>query len=256
MEQSVSLSEGLPRKVRIWRTVAAILLLVGPVRWILYALFYFPDRLLWYQFDGDAEKINHFLIGIMALCQIISWGILILVASNRPTRIAMLLLGVWIVLADTLLFAEWMSWVSSGCMAYVNYLDVFLFVYGYSIILKSNRLSPINKTWIGLLIVLEVCFSVDSFYPFWSGNVDSTEVFGNLSNSIFWGIQRVFLIVCYWKFAHCEAFAGRYDDARMPNRVYDPLNRYVVGFSVSVAIVCGLLWTYFEYAAPWLRELM
>ncbi len=256
MEQSVSLSEGLPRKVRIWRTVAAILLLVGPVRWILYALFYFPDRLLWYQFDGDAEKINHFLTSIAALCLLIGWGILISVASNRPTRIAMSLLGGWIVLADTLLFAEWMSWVPSGCTAYAGYLDGFLFAYGYSTILKSNRLSLGNKTWIGLLIVLMACYSVVSFYSFWSGDIDSTEVFGNLSDVIFWCIQRVFQIVCYWKFTHCEAFAGRYEDARMPNRVYNPLNRYVVGFSVSVAIVCGLLWTYFEYAAPWLRELM
>ena len=247
MDQSVPLSETLSRKVRIWQTVATVLLSVPLIRLIVG--FLNPTLLL----SSFISNLIPMLLVLLALF------ILFRLASNKATKTIMLAVGCWQGILVLLLifdiqglglFRVLTSAVGERC---IDILDSLLWVFCFAVIIGNNRLKPDTVSWIGILSVVT---SLNLIFPLgiiWIQMAEPQEVFSGLKQ-LFWDMCYVLMIVGWFQFARSEAFAGNYNGSPAPKGAYNPVNKYVVGALIAVGVTCVASYCMYRYMAPLLRN--
>lgn len=188
-------------------------------------------------------------------------------ASNRPTRNMMyVLIGktfVWILLVVVSNFVDsftlpaftWVCW---------NMMSPLLETYVLSVVLRNSRMEEHEQSWVGLIIVYNGWQFIHFLFFYISslaniGTLDFPEIFSDelYSNfSMVWNaIWQLLLVVAWFKFARSNAFSGNIQSSRFVSGTYTPLNKYVIAIVLISGLIVGLLWIYYEYAAPALRQL-
>lgn len=253
MEQSLPLPQSsVPANVKVWRNIAAFLLSLGLILNIVNSVVHIYS----YSFGVDV---------IINLLHVGAFGMLAYTAANRPTRNMMyVLIGkqfVWIILVLVSNFVTifvlpgrvWACW---------NILNPLLWAYVLSVVLRNNQMTANERGWIGLLFVasfLDLEGPLDGllqlhFYGDGTGPNYFVETFSNLR--IIWrDVWNLMMIVVYFKFARSCAFSGKTQSASPVSETYTPLNKYMAAVVLTTGIVVGLVWVYYEYAAPALRML-
>lgn len=241
-----------PRSIR-WRQVLAAILLCSPF-FISMALAFVQPAL----FDAGW---SHEQIGILgsvnfSLSQLLAWLLLIGIAANRMTRVAVGVMTGWTLLFFVLsLLADMGLFPDGGIGNLMNLLDSFVFIYAFSILLRNNAIAESRRKWMILLPVghlfgvVGICAGVaQQAVP--DGFVFGVEHVFLFSSGFQWFnyILRLLLWIAWFKLTHSEAFAPTYDDTPAPAGAYSPATKYM-----AMPIICGLLcfalsWTLYHFA--------
>lgn len=244
-----------PRSIR-WRQVLAAILLCSP--FLISTVLGFLRHPL-YQAGWTAVQIALLHSLGMIIPQLVAFLLLIGIAANRPTRVAMGIAAGWLiftlvldVLGPMLAFLE----TSGDLISLINSLiDSLVFIYLFSILLRNNKIAESRRNWIILLPVgqllgiVYLCAGLaQQALP--EGFVCGSEHIFFLSGGFRWFmyIMRLLLWIAWFKLTHSEAFAPTYDDSPAPAGAYSPATKYM-----AMPIVCGLLciaiwWTLYHFA--------
>lgn len=266
MDQSLSLSgDSVPRKAGTRQTVAAVLFAVWMIWNVLSVLglhIYLLQEVL------PASPVTEFVMSAVTfLFPMAGFAMLIPGAANRATKTATVLLSVGyacIVLcyagcALSLSAATGdITEVQIGQMyAYRGLTSLacsIIWLFAFSVILRSNAIESGTASWIGLLLVDAMITLVGVLFGVVVIGIGPGEhPFGSLPGTVFRVVWDVLLIGAYIRFARCAAFSGAGEDA--PQGVYSPLNKYMAGIVVASGVTLAALWAVYRFAAPWLRML-
>ena len=156
----------------------------------------------------------------------IGFGILIWKANNQATRIG-LCSGVVLSLTCTYLsyYPNTFFFENRIILKYLMFFIYFIWIYIYSLIISNNTLSKNNRTWINLLVIVNIKNSLNLFlaYEWW------------VKSSLIAIVLLTLQFIAYWHFARCEAFSGNYDAKAKGN--YRPLNKWFVATIITTLIM-------------------
>lgn len=241
-----------PRSIR-WRQVLAAILLCSPFFISMARAFVLPTL-----FDAgwSHEQIGICNSIIHTLPQLIAWLLLIGIAANRMTRVAVGVMAGWILFSLVLSILGYMGVFPDGGIGnLMSLLDSFVFIYAFSILLRNNEIAESRRKWILLLPishlygVVWICATVaQNAVP--EGFAFGIEHVFLVSSGFQWFmyILRLLLWIAYFKMTHSEAFAPTYYDTPAPAGAYSPATKYM-----AMPIICGLLcfalsWTLYHFA--------
>lgn len=245
-----------PRSIR-WRQVLAAILLCSP--FLISTVLGFLWQPL-YQAGWTEVQIALLHSLGMIIPQLAAFLLLIGIAANRPTRVAVEIAAGWLiftlvldVLGPMLAFLE----TSGDLISLIDSLiDSLVFIYLFSILLRNNKIAESRRKWI---IMLPVSHIYGVFYTcacmaqnradaldwlcrrFSPVNVNHCfyyleHVFFSSDFLWFQYIMQLLLCIAWFKLTHSEAFAPTYDDTPAPAGAYSPATKYM-----AMPIVCGLL---------------
>lgn len=237
-----------PRSIR-WRQIVAAILLCSPFFLSMAYGFVLPTL---YDAGWSAEQIGISHSIIHTVFQLMAWLLLIGIAANRMTRVAVGVMAGWILFS--LVVSIW-GYMGGGIGNLMNLLDSFVFIYALSILLRNNEIAESRRKWIILLPVeflygvVLICAGVaQNAVP--EGFAFELEYIFLYSAGFEWFsyILRLLLWIAYFKLTHSEAFAPTYDDTPAPAGAYSPATKYM-----AMPIICGLLcfalsWTLYHFA--------
>lgn len=253
MEQTLHPAEhpAQPRSIR-WRQILAAILLCSPFFISMARAFVLPTL-----FDAgwSHEQIGICYSIIHTVSQLIAWLLLIGIAANRMTRVAVGMMAGWLLFSLVLSVLGYMGVFPDGLGNLMNPLDSFVFIYAYSILLRNNEIAESRRKWIILLpveflygVILACAGVAQNTVP--EGFVFGFEHIFIFSNGFQWFsyILRLLLWIAWFKLTHSEAFAPTYDDSPAPEGAYSPATKYM-----AMPIICGLLcfalsWTLYHFA--------
>ncbi len=241
-----------PRSIR-WRQVLAAILLCSP--FFISMAFDFVQPAL---FDAgwSHEQIGICYSVIYALPELLAWLLLVGIAANRMTRVAVGVIAGWYLFDLVLSVLGYMEVFPDGGIGnLMNLLDSFVFIYAVSILLRNNAIAESRRKWmilmpVGCLFgVVWICArGAQQVVP--DGFVFGVEHVFLFSSGFQWFnyILRLLLWIAYFKMTHSEAFAPTYDDTPAPAGAYSPATKYM-----AMPIICGLLcfalsWTLYHFA--------
>lgn len=253
MEYGLPLTQSsVPSKVKVWRNIAAVLLSLP---------------IIWYAIGGFVYFGILSPVLIVSLLSIVAFAMLAYAASNRPTRNMMyVLIGkafVWILLLVVSNFVD--SFRLPAFMGFCwNMMNPLLDTYVLSVILRNSRMEEQERSWVGLMVIYNGWYFVNNMFFYIPslasiGTLDFPEIFSYelYSNfSMVWdAIWKLLLAAAWFKIARSNAFSGNIQSSRFVSGTYTPLNKYVIAVVLISGLIVGLLWIYYEYAAPALRQL-
>lgn len=237
-----------PRSIR-WRQVLAAILLCSP--FLISTVLGFLRQPL-YQAGWTEVQIALLHSLGMIIPQLVAFLLLIGIAANRPTRVAVgILAGNWLFVNGV-----WYQIFPDGPNFLITLFDSFVFIYASSILLRNNKIAESRRKWI---IMLPVSYIYGVFYTcacmaqnradaldwlcrrFSPVNVNHCfyyleHVFFSSDFLWFQYIMQLLLCIAWFKLTHSEAFAPTYDDTPAPAGAYSPATKYM-----AMPIVCGLL---------------
>ena len=228
MEQS----NQLPVSVKIRQNIAAVLLVLTDVYWILNTLGTLTGRLI-----GGTASTYVTILSCVFIINLIAWVLLLTVSANKPTRIACITI---LLLALGSAFLPALIMTNTALTITWNSLYLLLKVYAFAIILKANtNLASEDQTWIKLLLVVSIPNFIVSL-----ANVLFPELpFTVCITWFIWCIIYYILVgIAEFRVAKCAAFTGRTDAEDMVENVYSPLNKYFAAVFITVPIILGLLY--------------
>lgn len=257
MEKTLQLNVGsIPKSVRAKQTIAAVLMM------ILLVLVYTPflegiiQELLGIEYFVDSTmqvslgyRLYELILSVGL--EIISFIVLLTIASNKATQMATLLYVVALVIG----YIEYRVGVSAGWILRV--VVSLLNVYALSIIITNNErvINIKDKVWLSLFCVhpvmgimsritdyITTTHQIESnlywYLPYQLGGHHSYLNIGTMVWYIIWGIL---LIISIFRLARCGAFNGTNTNEEQPQANYSPLNRYMVGVVVGCVVGAVLL---------------
>lgn len=243
-----------PRPIR-WRQILAAILLCSPFFLSMAQVFVQPALL---NAGWSYEQSSALYACVLAFPKVVAWVLLLGIAANRMTRVAVGIAAGWILLTSVFNVLVVMGAFSGGIgnlMSLMSLLDSFVFIYVFSILLRNNEIAESRRKWIILLPVGQlygvfwICAGVaQSAVP--EGFVVDFEHMFLFGGGFQWfmSILRLLLWIAWFKLTHSEAFAPAYDDTPAPAGAYSPATKYM-----AMPIICGLLcfvlsWTLYHYA--------
>ena len=256
MEQTLPLPQSfVSTKVKVWRNIAAFLLSLNFIWGIVNSIVYI----------GYSEIRLIIDLLFMCLLPIGAFIMLAYAASNRPTRNMMyVLIGkqfVWILLVVMSNFIDRYI-LPASTWSYWNILNPLISAYALSVVLRNNQMEANERGWVGLLFVglfIDLEGPLNGFLQlhFYGDGVGPDYFVETFSKfRIIWqDVWSLMMIIVWFKFARSCAFSGKSKLVSLVSGTYTPLNKYMAAVVLIVGFVMGLLWAYYEYAAPALRML-
>ena len=201
------------------------------------------------------------LVGIVALI------ILYKLAINEPTKIATsFIVFFWIsgLVSSVLYYVGFSSdfeLISLDAVSLVITVDSLISIvalpYSYSLIICNNSLEKGDQTWINILMICivgnalsllsSIIVPLTNFYNLYS--FDSHMQWNNsFGLACYRYIFTILLVIAYWRFAHCSAFNKTAIEESPAKYSYSPINKYVVGMFVVLAIMSGVFYLLFANA--------
>lgn len=232
MEQTLPLSgTSVPRSVRVWQIIAAILLIIPVIVQMLDLYSY-----LW----------EPAIVVIINICNAIGFLVLMPLASNQPTKTALKLGCLWsVVIVAISLFGQ----VDLILIISIGIMKGFIWTYFFSLFYCNNSLS--ERSWFNLLIANQMLLPTLHLISGIDPNVCSlANPIGSSLMMYFQIVWGVLLIFAYFKFASSKIFSGKDNWVLISKGVYTPLNKYVVGAIVISGVTIVVIWIYSEYVAP------
>lgn len=240
-----------PRSIR-WRQILAAILLCMPFCFTAIYKFVLPSFV-----DGgwSLEEIMILYSCLNAIPQLIGWMLLIGIAANRMTRVAVGIFAGWLVLGLLVSVLGHLGTIPNTVCNLIGVFDSLLLIYVFSILLRNNAIAESRRTWINLLaigyllVVLSNCAGIaQKAIP--EGFVLQTEHLIFLSGGYRWysAIMQLLLVIAYFKLTHSEAFAPTYDDSPAPHGAYSPATKYMAMPIICALIFFSLAWTLYHFA--------
>lgn len=257
MEQTLPINQSsVPTKVKVWRNIAAFLLSLNFIWGIVNSIVYIGY--------SELRSIIGSIIDLLFRCllPIGAFVMLAYAASNRPTRNMMyVLIGKQVVCILLVVMFNFYI-LPASTWSYWNILNSLISAYALSVVLRSNQMEANGRGWVGLMFVglfIDLEWYLNGFlqlhfYGDGTGPDYFVETFSKFR--IIWqDVWSLMMIIVWFKFAQSCAFSGKFQSASPVSGTYTPLNKYMAAVVLIAGFVMGLLWVYYEYAAPALRML-
>lgn len=196
------------------------------------------------------------------LLRLVSWIILYQLAVNKPTKVALLFIIFF-----------WASGMVPGILNYIGYSSEFelitrdtiglsytidyysslILIYSYSLIIRNNSLEKEDRSWIHIFMI---CIIGNAFFVFSSLMAGLANLWDSLPSTLdYWSssfgstclgwVINILYIVAYWRFAHCAAFDKARAAESPAEYSYSPLNKFVIGMLVALALMSGVFYLLF-----------
>ncbi len=237
------------------QTAAGVLMSLSGVLYVVFNILwtFFPRVML----DFTSDQRTLFFSIIPQLSFLVGAALLIPKASNKGVRVAAIgFVGLQILQFLMNAFLNGRDFLPTEVVSSLWILISFGWVYFTSLVILNSKLSELNVGWISLLCVLSAMSVLYSATFLWKSSFDEALDWGKLReydyhvysflNSYYYIVIQLFYTICYWKWARCEAFSGKYEAEH--NDAFSPLNKWMA-MAVIFPLLTGLAF-YFYYMAP------
>lgn len=232
MEQNLP----IPQSVKIRQNIAAGLLVLTDIYWLIISIgIPLPTPLI------------SAIIGVVCA---VAWGLLFSTAANKATRVASIIIIVFVCLSALLTLIG--GSIPATTTAIFHCIKPLTSIYAYSILLKGNsNIDTTDRTWLGMMMLSPIGVLILNGYYFGFGFLQlSTDYAFNLQYNLafsttwkIWNIIYYILIaIAEFRVAKCAAFAGNYTTEPAPKGTYSPINKYFAALLIAVSITLCLLW--------------
>lgn len=252
MEQTLHPAEHpvQPRSIR-WRQILAAILLCS-MFFISTAYGFIGNTLAEMGWTQEYIGLGHSLA--LAIPQLIAFMLLIGIAANRMTRVAMGIAAGWILLGLLLSLLGHLVAFPVVVSNLFSLIDSFIFIYVFSLLLRNNEIAESRRKWIILLPVgqlygvLYICAglaqkAVPEGFDFHYEHI----FFFSSGFQWFIYIMRLLLWIAWFKLTHSEAFAPTYDDSPAPEGAYSPATKYMAMPIICAVLGVALSWTLYHF---------
>lgn len=252
MTNAISQPYGCPPTwARVLRTIAVVLL------WLPLIVSSIPSVLLCYWFRQDIIVIYEWEGILSVICSVLGWGLLCAAGSDWIVRIGTIMM----ILCEIGIYGL-LSHVHFAYSAYSWVLELFIGLYGISLLVRHPLMERRKRVWCLLLAaipiaaringtILSLIHSSDYYEISWLWD-DASSLIGCVRY-----LGTIFLMIAYWKIAHSPLFAGPQEPRKLGFRDFNPFNRVFFGAIAAAVLGIGILYLYWiglAEAINWIFE--
>ena len=254
MEKTLQLNvEPIPKSVRAKQTIAAVLFMIPCILGAVFFLDTLLQGLLGIEYYNELGQVSLgwrlYILTFHYGPEIISFIILLTLASNKTTKIATLLF----IMTEVILYFG-VGIVGLGL--YFTSFVLFLRAYAFSLIITNNKevINNQDKAWMYLFCIILVSSLLNlitqsilelnqiSWSDFLSWNsYRFSDNFLNIGLVVFNLCINILLIISMFYVVRCGAFNGISTNEVQPQANYSPLNKYMLGTVIGCVVGAVLL---------------